>query len=156
MVTSCSPTTRGRASSSSTACNFHRPRRDSVSDKRYLLLAEGKSGDAHYGKTARGVMRYAPEKVAAVLDTERAGETEQGFPVVGSVNDSLCFNPTTALVGGAAAGGPLPPGGRPLPAGVPRADPLVHLERPRRRERAARVPDARSRPRRPRAQARRR
>src|SRR5438045_6094420 len=36
-----------------------------VSDKRYLLLAEGKSGDAHYGKTARGVMRYAPENVAA-------------------------------------------------------------------------------------------
>src|SRR5438045_9734994 len=80
-----------------------------VSDKRYLLLAEGKSGDAHYGKTARGVMRYAPEKVAAVLDTERAGETEQGFPVVASVNDALCFNPTTALVGVATAGGRLPP-----------------------------------------------
>jgi D-glutamate N-acetyltransferase len=80
-----------------------------VSDKRYLVLAEGKSGDPHYGKTARGVMRYAPEKVAAVLDTERAGEIEQGFPVVGSVNDALCFNPTTALVGVATAGGRFPP-----------------------------------------------
>ena len=80
-----------------------------MSDKRYLVLAEGKSGDPHYGKTARGVMRYAPEKVAAVLDTERAGETEQGFPVVGSVNDALCFNPTTALVGVATAGGRFPP-----------------------------------------------
>src|SRR4051794_6517131 len=54
-------------------------------------------------------MRYAPEKVAAVLDTERAGETEQGFPVVGSVNDALCFNPTAALVGVATAGGRFPP-----------------------------------------------
>jgi uncharacterized NAD-dependent epimerase/dehydratase family protein len=80
-----------------------------VSNKRYLLLAEGKSGDPHYGKTARGVMRYAPEKVVALLDTERAGETEHGFPVVGSVNDALCFNPNTALVGVATAGGRFPP-----------------------------------------------
>src|SRR5262249_49351722 len=75
----------------------------------YLVLAEGRSGDPHHGKTARGVMRYAPEKVVAVLDTERAGETEQGFPIVGSVNDALCFNPTTALVGVATAGGRFPP-----------------------------------------------
>src|SRR5262245_47984507 len=54
-------------------------------------------------------MRYAPEKVVALLDTERAGETEQGFPIVGSVNESLCFNPTTALVGVATAGGRFPP-----------------------------------------------
>jgi uncharacterized NAD-dependent epimerase/dehydratase family protein len=54
-------------------------------------------------------MRYAPEKVVALLDTERAGETEQGFPIVGSVNDALCFNPTTALVGVATAGGRFPP-----------------------------------------------
>jgi len=54
-------------------------------------------------------MRYAPQKVAALLDTERAGETEQGFPVVGSVNDALCFNPTAALVGVATAGGRFPP-----------------------------------------------
>jgi uncharacterized NAD-dependent epimerase/dehydratase family protein len=80
-----------------------------VSEQRYLILAEGKSGDPHFGKTARGVMRYAPEKVVALLDTERAGETEQGFPIVGSVNESLCFNPTTALVGVATAGGRFPP-----------------------------------------------
>jgi uncharacterized NAD-dependent epimerase/dehydratase family protein len=80
-----------------------------VSHTRYLVLAEGKSGDPHYGKTARGVMRYAPEKVVALLDTERAGETEQGFPIVGSVNEALCFNPTTALVGVATAGGRFPP-----------------------------------------------
>jgi uncharacterized NAD-dependent epimerase/dehydratase family protein len=54
-------------------------------------------------------MRYAPEKVVALLDTERAGETEQGFPIVGNVNEALCFNPTTALVGVATAGGRFPP-----------------------------------------------
>jgi D-glutamate N-acetyltransferase len=80
-----------------------------VSRTRYLVLAEGKSGDPHFGKTARGVMRYAPEKVVALLDTERAGETEQGFPIVGAVNDALCFNPNTALVGVATAGGRFPP-----------------------------------------------
>ena len=26
--------------------------------KRYLILAEGHSGDAHFGKTARGVLHY--------------------------------------------------------------------------------------------------
>jgi uncharacterized NAD-dependent epimerase/dehydratase family protein len=80
-----------------------------VSSTRYLVLAEGKSGDPHFGKTARGVMRYAPEKVVALLDTERAGEIEQGFPIVATVNDALCFNPTTALVGVATAGGRFPP-----------------------------------------------
>jgi uncharacterized NAD-dependent epimerase/dehydratase family protein len=83
--------------------------RDLVSPTRYLVLAEGKSGDPHFGKTARGVMRYAPEKVVALLDSERAGETEQGFPIVGTVDEALAFNPTTALVGVATAGGRFPP-----------------------------------------------
>jgi uncharacterized NAD-dependent epimerase/dehydratase family protein len=84
---------------------------DSVSAPatRYLVLAEGRSGDPHFGKTARGVMRYAPEKVVALLDTERAGETEQGWPIVGRVDDALCFNPNAALVGVATQGGRFPP-----------------------------------------------
>jgi uncharacterized NAD-dependent epimerase/dehydratase family protein len=82
--------------------------------RRLLILAEGKSGDPHFGKTARGVMRYRPEEVVAVLDSERAGDTEGGFPVVGSVNDALCFNPTTALVGVATQGGRFPPAWREL------------------------------------------
>ena len=77
--------------------------------RRLLILAEGKSGDPHFGKTARGVMRYRPEEVVALLDSERAGETEDGFPIVGSVNDALCFDPTVALVGVATAGGRFPP-----------------------------------------------
>ncbi len=80
----------------------------SVSETRYLILAEGRSGDPHFGKTARGVMRYAPEKVTALLDSERAGETQDGFPIVGSVEDAMTFEPNTALVGVATSGGRFP------------------------------------------------
>ena len=82
--------------------------------KRYLILAEEKSGDPHYGKTARGVLRYSPHPTVAILDSTRAGETEGGIPVVGTVNDALCFNPTTALVGVATQGGRFPPAWRDL------------------------------------------
>ncbi|TML10487.1 MAG: DUF1611 domain-containing protein [Actinobacteria bacterium] len=79
-----------------------------------MILAEGKSGDPHYGKTARGVLRYSQHPTVAILDSTRAGETEDGIPVVGSVNDALCFNPTTALVGVATQGGRFPPAWRDL------------------------------------------
>ena len=80
-----------------------------MSDKRYLILAEGFSADAHYGKTMWGVLRYRREDVVAILDSTRAGETTEGLPVVAGVNDALCFNPTTALVGVATQGGRFPP-----------------------------------------------
>jgi D-glutamate N-acetyltransferase len=76
---------------------------------RYLLLAEGFSGDPHYGKTMRGVLRYRREDVAAILDSTRAGEAEEGVPVVGSVDEALAFEPTAALVGVATQGGRFPP-----------------------------------------------
>lgn len=80
-----------------------------MSDKRYLVLAEGLSADAHYGKTMWGVLRYRRESVVAILDSARAGETTEGLPIVGSVNDALCFDPNTALVGVASQGGRFPP-----------------------------------------------
>jgi uncharacterized NAD-dependent epimerase/dehydratase family protein len=79
-----------------------------VSDKKYLILAEEFSHDPHYGKTLRGVMRYRREAVVAILDTKRAGEVDDGVPIVGSVNDALCFNPNTALVGVVTQGGRFP------------------------------------------------
>jgi uncharacterized NAD-dependent epimerase/dehydratase family protein len=85
-----------------------------VSEKRLLILAEGHSADPHHGKTARGVLRYRRRDVVAVLDSQRAGETIDGLPIVGSVNDALCFNPTTALVGVATQGGRFPPAWREL------------------------------------------
>jgi D-glutamate N-acetyltransferase len=77
--------------------------------KRYLVLAEGFSADPHYGKTLRGVLRYRGEDVVAILDSARAGEAEDGVPVVGSADDALSFDPTTALVGVATQGGRFPP-----------------------------------------------
>jgi uncharacterized NAD-dependent epimerase/dehydratase family protein len=77
--------------------------------KRYLALAEGYSGDDHYGKTTYGVIRYSPDPVVVVLDSTRAGETVEGIPVVASVAEALAYQPTVALVGVAVAGGRLPP-----------------------------------------------
>ena len=82
--------------------------------KRYLILAEGFSGDPHYGKTTHGVVRYRRDDVVAVLDSTRAGGTMDGVPVVATVNDALCFNPNTALVGVATPGGRFPPAWREL------------------------------------------
>jgi uncharacterized NAD-dependent epimerase/dehydratase family protein len=79
-----------------------------VSEKRYLILAEGRSGDPHYGKTARGVMRYGAHPVVALVDSQAVGETVEGVPVLGSVEEGLGLEPTTALVGVAVAGGRLP------------------------------------------------
>jgi uncharacterized NAD-dependent epimerase/dehydratase family protein len=80
-----------------------------VSDKKYLILAEEFSGDPHYGKTMRGVIRYRRDDVVAIYDSTRAGETEAGLPVVGSIDHALRFEPTTALVGVATQGGRFPP-----------------------------------------------
>jgi uncharacterized NAD-dependent epimerase/dehydratase family protein len=82
--------------------------------KRYLILAERFSGDPHYGKTTRGVVRYRRGDVVAILDSTRAGETMDGLPIVATVNDALCFDPTTALVGVATQGGRFPPEWRAL------------------------------------------
>src|SRR5436309_14167427 len=107
------PRTRGPGSSSSTAFSFLLTAPAWVS-KRYLILAEGRSGDPHYGKTARGVIRYAPDPTVALLDSTRAGETQDEIPIVGSVDKALRFEPTTAIVGGATQGGRFPPAWREL------------------------------------------
>jgi uncharacterized NAD-dependent epimerase/dehydratase family protein len=79
-----------------------------VDQRRLLVLAEGHSADPHFGKTARGVLRYRPESVVAILDSARTGESEGGCPVVATVADALAFGPTTALVGVATKGGRFP------------------------------------------------
>ena len=65
--------------------------------KRYLILAEQFSGDPHYGKTLRGVMRYRRESVAAILDTTRAGEADDGVPIVATVAELPVADPTLVV-----------------------------------------------------------
>jgi uncharacterized NAD-dependent epimerase/dehydratase family protein len=85
-----------------------------VSEKRYLILAEGRSGDAHYGKTMRGVVAYSPHPTVVIVDSERPGESYDGIPIVASVPEGLEHEPTTALVGVATQGGRFPPAWREL------------------------------------------
>jgi len=82
--------------------------------RRILILGEGFSHDPHYGKTMRGIIRYGPDPVVAILDSARAGEVHEGIPIVGAVNDALCFDPTVAVVGVATQGGRFPPAWRAL------------------------------------------
>jgi uncharacterized NAD-dependent epimerase/dehydratase family protein len=85
-----------------------------VSHKRYLVLAEGKSADPHYGKTMRGVVAYSPHPTVVILDSERAGEEHEGIPIVATVEEALPYEPDTALVGVATQGGRFPPAWRDL------------------------------------------
>ena len=85
-----------------------------ASAKKYLILAEGRSGDPHYGKTMRGVVRYGADPTVAIVDSERPGESHEGIPIVGTVEEGVAFGPTTALVGVATQGGRFPPAWREL------------------------------------------
>jgi len=85
-----------------------------VAERRILILGEGFSHDPHYGKTMRGIVRYGPDPVVAILDSKRPGETHEGIPIVGRVEDALAYGPTVAVVGVATQGGRFPPAWREL------------------------------------------
>jgi len=86
--------------------------------RRFVVLVEGSLGvlDA---KTAAVLLRYAPESVAALLDTTRAGQTASdalgyggGVPIVATLADAMPHEPDALLVGIAPVGGLLPPAWR--------------------------------------------
>jgi D-glutamate N-acetyltransferase len=85
-----------------------------ASAKKYLILAEGRSGDPHYGKTMRGVVKFGADPTVAIVDSERSGESHDGIPIVGTVEEGVAFGPTVALVGVATQGGRFPPAWREL------------------------------------------
>ncbi|GAC1516167.1 MAG: DUF1611 domain-containing protein [Gemmatimonadaceae bacterium] len=81
---------------------------------RFVILAEGSFGPVS-SKTANACIRYAPESVAAVLDSSNAGESAQsvlGFggaiPVLGTLGEALALRPNALLIGIAPQGGGLP------------------------------------------------
>jgi D-glutamate N-acetyltransferase len=85
-----------------------------MAGRRILILGEGFSQDPHYGKTMRGIIRYGPDPVVAILDSQRAGDDHDSIPVVGTVEDALPYEPTVAVVGVATQGGRFPPAWRDL------------------------------------------
>jgi uncharacterized NAD-dependent epimerase/dehydratase family protein len=60
------------------------------------------------------VLRYRPQDVVAVLDSESRATEHEGFPLVRSVAEARTYEPTTALVGVATQGGRFPPAWRAL------------------------------------------
>ena len=85
-----------------------------MAERRLLILGEGFSHDPHYGKTMRGIVRYGPDPVVAILDSRRVGESHEGIPVVGSAEEALRYGPTVAVVGVATQGGRFPAAWREL------------------------------------------
>jgi uncharacterized NAD-dependent epimerase/dehydratase family protein len=59
-------------------------------------------------------MRYRPDDIVAVLDSQSDAPELEGFPLVRTVDEALAYEPTTALVGVATAGGRFPPEWRAL------------------------------------------
>ena len=70
-----------------------------ASGKKYLVLAEGRSGDEHYGKTMRGIVHYAPDPGRRDPRLGARGETYREIPIVATVEEALVYGPTTATVG---------------------------------------------------------
>src|SRR5262245_62368687 len=62
----------------------------------------------------RGIIRYGPDPVVSILDSRRAGESHEGIPIVGTVEEALPYGPTVAVVGVATQGGRFPPAWRAL------------------------------------------
>ena len=60
----------------------------------------------------RGIVHYGPHPVVAILDSTRAGESYEGIPIVGTVEEAVPLGPTTAAVGVATQGGRFPPAWR--------------------------------------------
>jgi uncharacterized NAD-dependent epimerase/dehydratase family protein len=85
-----------------------------MAPRRILILGEGFSHDPHYGKTMRGIIRYGPDPVVAILDSARQGEEHEGIPIVATVDAALAYEPTVAVVGVATQGGRFPPAWRDL------------------------------------------
>jgi uncharacterized NAD-dependent epimerase/dehydratase family protein len=81
----------------------------------WAILADGYL-TAREAKTAHGVIRYSPDRIAAVIDRDHAGKSttdvlpyaRREAPIVASVAEALRFEPTSLLLGVATPGGWVP------------------------------------------------
>jgi len=89
-------------------------------NRRIVILAEGRFG-LLTSKTANQIIRYDPEKVVGVIDSQLEGKTAQeilgyggNIPIFRNLQDALRKNPDTLLIGIAPTGGRLPENWRPI------------------------------------------
>jgi uncharacterized NAD-dependent epimerase/dehydratase family protein len=82
--------------------------------RRLAILAEG-TLDFHHGKTAISLLRYRPEDIVAVIDSQNQGHTTQevlglgrATPIVASVTETFAMRPEALIIGIAPFGGGLP------------------------------------------------
>lgn len=82
---------------------------------RIAILAEG-TLEYHHGKTATSLLRYKPDDVVAVIDSENSGRTTGqvldlggNIPIVADIGAALQLHPDALLIGIAPTGGALPP-----------------------------------------------
>jgi uncharacterized NAD-dependent epimerase/dehydratase family protein len=84
--------------------------------RRIVILAEDLF-DWHSAKTAIGVIRYGRDRVVAVIDSTRAGQTVSqalnthfgsDIPIIQDINGAQVYQPDTILIGIAPRGGLLP------------------------------------------------
>ena len=86
-----------------------------VEGRHHAVLTEGFLTEVH-GKTAHGVLRYRPEQVVAVVDSQYAGKRvcdvvrslHSEAPIVASVREALAYEPRSLLIGFATDGGAIP------------------------------------------------
>jgi uncharacterized NAD-dependent epimerase/dehydratase family protein len=85
--------------------------------RRYAVLTEGYLADHTACKTAYGVIRFLPEQIAAVVDSQFSGKRvcdvvealHSDAPIVATVPEALDLGATSLLIGVATHGGMLPP-----------------------------------------------
>jgi len=87
-----------------------------MADRRIVILTDGRTNPIN-AKTAACMIRYKPEEVVALLDTQQAGRTAGellgvggSLPIVANLEDAPSAN--TLLIGIAPSGGKLPPAWR--------------------------------------------
>lgn len=81
----------------------------------WLVLTDGYLTERN-AKTAHGVIHFAPDRIAAVVDPAHAGsdlidvlpELGRSAPIVGTVSEGLQHDPTSLLLGVATPGGWMP------------------------------------------------
>ncbi|MBN2356605.1 DUF1611 domain-containing protein, partial [candidate division KSB1 bacterium] len=80
----------------------------------YVILTQGQTHPTP-AKMAAGILRYRPERVAALLDAEQAGHDTgelmgmgHGIPIVADIGDAIGLGANALLIGITPPGGRLP------------------------------------------------